>query len=176
MENTNNNFEKCRVIRDPKELNSEGCRFFVEADNTQETLISSFMLRWLSYGYDGANYFTPEQQDAIKKVVDAKVARERNDMASHILIHILLYSPPRRLKRLSENDSKCIKALLQCVDVGVDVRPVLPNLHFGSHEKGICNSRPIVVETCLCASLFFVYVATASMADAACRVAESWLP
>ena len=47
---------------------------------------------------------------------------------------------------------------------------------FGSREKGICNSYPIAVETCQGASLFFVYVATAYMADAACRVAESWLP
>ena len=36
---------------------------------------------------------------------------------------------------------------------------------FGSREKGICNSHPIGVETCQGASLFFVYVATASMAD-----------
>ena len=37
----------------------------------------------------------------------------------------------------------------------IPLTPVLPNMPFGSREKGICNSHPIVVETCLCASLFF---------------------
>lgn len=126
MDTVNDNIERCRVIRGFKELNSEGCRFFLDADNTRETLISSSRLRWLSYGYDGTNYFTSEQQNAIKRVEDAKEARERNDLASHMLIHILLYSHPRKLRKLNENESKCIKALLQCVDVGIDVRFLIP--------------------------------------------------
>ena len=35
-------------------------------------------------------------------------------------------------------------------------KPVLPNFQFGSREKGICNSHPIVVETCPGASLLFL--------------------
>lgn len=85
MENTNNNLERCRVIRDPKELNSEGCRFFIEANTSQMTMMTSTKLRWLTH-------------------------------------------------------------------------PVLPKLPFGSREKGICNSHPIVVETCQGASLLFLCI------------------
>ena len=35
------------------------------------------------------------------------------------------------------------------------ISTVLPNMPFGSREKGICNSHPIDVETCQGASLFF---------------------
>lgn len=126
MKNTVNDLERCKVIRDPKELNSEGCRFFIDADSKQLTLISSSMLRWLSYENDGVNFFTPEQQSAIKRIEAAKEAREGNDMATHLLMHILLYCHPRKLRRLNENDSNYIKALLTCVDVGIDVRYYLP--------------------------------------------------
>lgn len=113
MENTNNNQERCRVIRDPKELNSEGCRFFMEADTIQPTLISSTMLRWLTHENDGINYYTKEQEEAVKRII---AAQRREDMAPPFSMQILLYSDPRRL---GEYESRYIKALLQCVGVEV---------------------------------------------------------
>ena len=118
MENTISNLERCRVIRDPKELNAEGCRFFMEADNIQPTLISSTMLRWLTHENNGINYYTKEQEEAVKRII---AAQRREDMAPPFSMQILLYSDPRRL---GENESRYIKALLQCV--GVDVRFLIP--------------------------------------------------
>lgn len=114
MENTNNNFERCRVIRDLRELNSEGCRFFIEADNVRVTKISSTMLRWLTHENKGSSFFTKEQEDAVKKIVEGQ---RRNDMAPPFLMQLLLYSDPRNLRA---NENQYIKALLQCV--GVEVR------------------------------------------------------
>ena len=113
MENTISNLEKCRVIRDPKELNSEGCRFFMEADNIQPTFVSSTMLRWLTHENNGIKYYTIEQEEAVKRII---AAQRREDMAPPFSMQILLYSDPRKF---GQNESMYIKALLQCV--GVDV-------------------------------------------------------
>lgn len=66
----NNNQETCRVIRDPKELNSEGCRFFIEANTSQMTMMTSTKLRWLTHLGEDRNTFTNEQQKALKLISD----------------------------------------------------------------------------------------------------------
>lgn len=123
MESTSNCQEKYLVIRKPKDLNSEGCRFFVEADNAQETLISSTKLRWLTYNNDdGTTPFTPEQGLAIERIIEAREAREvNNDMLPRFSMRILLYGDPREF---SEKDSKHIKSLIKCE--GVHVRFYIP--------------------------------------------------
>lgn len=111
---SSDNQERCVVIRDPKDLNREGCRFFIEADNASQTMISSSLLRWLTHENDGNTFYTEEQSEAVK-IIEA--AQKRGDMAPPFMMKILLYADPRKLK---DTDSRYIKALLECV--GVEVR------------------------------------------------------
>ena len=81
--------ETCTVIRDFKNLNSEGCRFFIDANSFEETLISSTLLRWLSHRDDEDEYYTKEQEKAIKKI--KSICKYKNKTASEIRIKILKY-------------------------------------------------------------------------------------
>lgn len=114
MENTNNNLEKCRVIRDPKELNSEGCRFFIEANTSQMTMMTSTKLRWLTHPGEDRITFTGEQQNALKVISDEKDGKGKSPT---FRMQILLYEDPRKL---DDSETKYIKELLQCV--GVEMR------------------------------------------------------
>lgn len=114
MENTNNNLERCRVIRDPKELNSEGCRFFIEANTSQMTMMTSTKLRWLTHPGENRTIYTDEQQKALQVI---SVEKDRKGRAPTFRMQILLYDDP---KKLNDSEAKYIKELLQCV--GVDMR------------------------------------------------------
>ena len=114
MESTINNHDSFEVIRGPERLNSIGCGFFLDADNSTVTLISSNKLRWLTHENNESTFYTKEQEKAIGIISEAQ---QRKDMAPPFLMNILLYSDPRKL---DEKDCKYIKALLQCT--GVDVR------------------------------------------------------
>lgn len=110
----NNNQERCRVIRNPEELNSEGCRFFLEANTSQMTMMSSTKLRWLTHPGEKSNIFTDEQRQALDRIVQEK---ERKGRAPSFRIQIILYDDPRKL---SNAENRFIKELLQCV--GVEIR------------------------------------------------------
>ena len=115
MEQTNYNQKSFVVIRNEKELNSTGCQFFVEADNiAPPTLVSSNQLRWLTHKNNGENFFTKEQEEAIGRIVESQ---QRKDKVPPFSMNILLYSDPRKM---SDEEARYIKALLQCV--GVEVR------------------------------------------------------
>ena len=99
MENTISNLERCRVIRDPKELNAEGCRYFMEADNIQPTFVSSTMLRWLTHENNGIKYYTNEQEEAVKRII---AAQRREDMA------YIIYRHRENIKRLLKHQENKI--------------------------------------------------------------------
>lgn len=102
--------ESCKIIRGLKSLNVEGCKFFIYADSTQETFISSMQLRWLTHGVsDKDGYFTKEQKRAIDKINKASSSKEIN--TSELRIKILLYDDPRKCE---EAENKYIKKLLNC--------------------------------------------------------------
>lgn len=61
--------ELCIIISDFKRLNSVGCKFLSDADSTQETLISSTRLRWLTHkDSNNEKYFTIEQKKALDRI------------------------------------------------------------------------------------------------------------
>ena len=101
--------ETCTIIRNFKNLNSEGCRFFIDANSVEETLISSTLLRWLSHRDDEDEYYTNEQEKAIKKI--KRICKYKNKTASEIRIKILLYDNPRKKE---EGKNEHIKMLLKC--------------------------------------------------------------
>lgn len=119
-----NRQETCTIIRDFKRLNSEGCRFFIDANSFEETLISSTLLRWLSHRDDEDEYYTKEQEKAIKKI--KSICKYKNKTASEIRIKILLYDNPRKKE---ERGNKHIKMLLNCG--GIEIK----YLHVSEDKK-----------------------------------------
>lgn len=115
MENTNNNQERCTIIKGFENLNSEGCKFFVEAGSKYETLMTSTQLRWLTHRRNNDDCFTDSQRKAIEKI--NLIANDRNSKAPALRMKILLYVDPRRL---NDEESKYIKQLIRCG--GTDVR------------------------------------------------------
>lgn len=109
METVNDNIERCRVIRGFKELNSEGCMFFIEAGSEQVTRMTSTQLRWLTHKKDNGDCFTNAQRQAIEKI--DRIANDRNSNAPTLRIKILLYADPRIL---NDEESKYIKQLIRC--------------------------------------------------------------
>lgn len=101
--------ETCTIIRNFKDLNSEGCKFFIDANSVEETLISSTLLRWLSHRDDEDEYYTKEQEKAIKKI--KSIYKYKSKTASEFRIKILLYDNPRKKE---ERRNEHIKMLLSC--------------------------------------------------------------
>lgn len=106
-ENTNSQIQ---IIRDLKDLNREGCRFFIEANPKSKTIISSAILRWLTHRDEDEKekYFTPEQEEAVNKINNAV----KHPSVNNLNIEILLYENPMKAK----GDVSHIKTLLQCGD------------------------------------------------------------
>ena len=109
-DNTNSQIQ---IIRDLEGLNREGCRFFVDANTANETIISSAILRWLTHGRSGDTFFTDEQGKAVDRITKAA----EDPSINNLNIKLLLYENPMKAK----GDVSHIKTLLQCGD-GVKVR------------------------------------------------------
>lgn len=105
---TNNTNSQIQIIRDLKDLNREGCRFFVEANTEKETIISSAILRWLTHGRNNDSFFTPEQEEAVNRITKAA----EDPSINNLNIKLLLYENPMKAK----GDVSHIKTLLQCGD------------------------------------------------------------
>ena len=95
------------LVEGLKALNSEGCRFFIDANPQQETLITSSRLRWLSIREKKGAYFTDELNQALQRIAQLVDLTDAN----HLNIRILLYRHPRRYKR-AERD--VVVDLLRC--------------------------------------------------------------
>lgn len=115
MENTNNNQERCTIIKGFENLNREGCRFFVEAGSDCVTLMTSTQLRWLTHRINNDDCYTDSQRQAIEKI--NRIAKDRNSKAPALRMKILLYADPRKL---DDEQSKYIKQLIRCG--GTEVR------------------------------------------------------
>ena len=116
METTeNNNQERCTIIKGFENLNSEGCKFFVDANSKRLTLMTSTQLRWLTHRENNGDCFTDAQRQAIEKI--DRIANDRNHNAPTLRMRILLYADPRRL---NDEQSRYIKQLIRCG--GTDVR------------------------------------------------------
>ena len=111
IENTHAN--QIHIVRGNEDLNSAGCQFFVDASTEYETLVSSASLRWLTHGRTKDKFFTPAQENAIKKINSAYGDKTTNTLN----IKILLYENPIKAK---PSDVEHIAYLLQCG--GVEMR------------------------------------------------------
>ena len=103
-----NTKSQIQVIRDLKGLNGEGCRFFIEANTENETIISSAILRWLTHGRNNDSFFTPEQEEAVNRITKAA----EDPSINNLNIKLLLYENPMK----ATGDVSHIKTLLQCGD------------------------------------------------------------
>ena len=100
-----------QVIQGLKNLNKQGCLFFIDANTDEETLLSSTSLRWLTHDCDGSNFYTNEQKRALSKIQNIK-----GDVSiNKVNLKILLYDNPIKI-----NENKHIKDLLQLG--GVEIR------------------------------------------------------
>lgn len=111
METTENNEAgKCIVIFGPKNLNKEGCRFFLNANSDTDTFISTQRLRWLSHRQNTGDCYTDEQKDAIKTIISNANNRD-GEFPSLGTMNILLFTHPRDL---NEDEKETIKLLIRC--------------------------------------------------------------
>lgn len=107
--------ELCIIISDFKKLNSVGCKFLFDADSTQETLISSTKLRWLTHKDNiSEKYFTIEQKKALDRI---KKAASKGTKTSELRIKVLLFDDPRNGNK---SDNEHIRMLMSCG--GAEVR------------------------------------------------------
>ena len=101
-----------RMVKGTKELNQEGCRFFLDSGPEQVTLITSASLRWLTHKNNDGTPCSEEQEEANKKIMEAS---EHPDVTK-MKLKVLLYENPVGKKTGVEH----IKTLLKCD--GVDIR------------------------------------------------------
>lgn len=121
-------------------INEEGCRFFVNAKNSNPTYISSYQLRWFTYEFGDDNKQKTQEGARIRIETEAKQSSRRTEDFD---ISILLYSDPTKWKE-ERIETKYIEYLLNCR--GVIVKYLEPK-DEQLLRMSICGSKLLLSES-----------------------------